>query len=167
MNDQQTRPTPEEMQHTIDQLRTQVDDLEKLIGQIMVPIIPSIMPDTILVPFAGELTPELSKKVVTKVLDHVSMTGTQTAILDFTALSIKQTESLSVFGNSVEELSASLSLMGIEVITVGFTPQFAREVALSGLPFVNKLKSFSTFRAALQHLMKLRGMELTEDNGKN
>ena len=158
MNDQLTR---EEMHQSIVQLKKRVGELESLISQIMVPIIPSIMPDTILVPFAGELTPEFSQDVVSKVLNHVATTGTQIAILDFTALSIEKPESLSVFGRAIEELSASLSLMGIEVITVGFTPHLAREVTLSGLPFVNKLKSFTTFRSALQHLMKERGMELT------
>ena len=161
MNEQMTR---EEMQQTIDQLREQVAELESLISQIMVPIIPSILPDTILIPFAGELTPEFSRNVVSKVLNHVAATNTQTAILDFTALSIENPDSLSVFGKAIEELSASLSLMGIEVITVGFTPHFAREVTMSGLPLVNKLKSFSTFRSALQHLMKQRGLEMTGAN---
>lgn len=158
MNDQLTR---EEMHQVIDQLNKRVEELESLISQIMVPIIPSIMPNTILVPFAGELTPKYSQDVVSKVLNHVATTGTEIAILDFTVLSIEKPESLSFFGRAIEELSASLSLMGIEVITVGFTPHFAREVTLSGLPFVNKLKSFTTFRSALQHLMKERGMELT------
>ncbi|EMR05231.1 Anti-anti-sigma regulatory factor (antagonist of anti-sigma factor) [Bhargavaea cecembensis DSE10] len=161
MNEQMTR---EEMQQTIDQLREQVAELESLVSQIMVPIIPSILPDTILIPFAGELTPEFSRNVVSKVLNHVAATNTQTAILDFTALSIENPDSLSVFGKAIEELSASLSLMGIEVITVGFTPHFAREVTMSGLPLVNKLKSFSTFRSALQHLMKQRGLEMTGAN---
>ncbi|WP_156177983.1 hypothetical protein [Bacillus sp. SA1-12] len=50
-----------ELQDTIRELTKKVKELEELVEQIAVPIIPSILPHTILVPFSGGLSQSGSK----------------------------------------------------------------------------------------------------------
>ncbi|PLT33499.1 STAS domain-containing protein [Bacillus sp. V5-8f] len=150
---------PELMQDTINRLTMRVNELEDLVDQLAVPIIPSILPKTVLIPVAGELSPERFQMIIPKILNHVHNEGNESVIIDFTALTIKDAE-LDVLGTYIQNLTASLHLMGAEVLVVGFSPQFSQELVKSGLPFTNDLKAFSTFKTALQFLMKKKGLAL-------
>ncbi|MET3575692.1 STAS domain-containing protein [Bhargavaea ullalensis] len=152
---------------TIARLNDQVSSLEKQIEEAHIPIIPSILPNTILIPFAGELSPDRLDRAVTKILNHAAQSRTDSAIVDFTALSLNMVDDLTVLGSFIENLTASLGLMGIRVIVVGISPQFARELVNSGLPIIQHLKAFATFKTALEHLMKIKGLALISVNDQN
>ncbi|MBT2759041.1 STAS domain-containing protein [Mesobacillus foraminis] len=150
----------ETMHETINQLTKRVTELEQLVELAAVPIIPSIIPNTILIPVYGELSPERFQIIMPKILNQANSINTDTAIIDFTAISHQGIDDLAVLGKQLENLTEALNLMGVQVLFVGFSPQFAQELVKSGLDFIKELKAFSTFRTALQFLMKKKGLAL-------
>ncbi|WP_052948805.1 STAS domain-containing protein [Mesobacillus campisalis] len=148
------------MKETIQKLNERVASLEDSLNKAAIPIIPSIVPSTILIPFAGELTPERFQMVIPKILDYASKDDIDTAVIDFTAISVKEVGDLAILGTYIEQLNSSLNLMGVQVIAVGFSPEFSRELVQSGLGIIKELKAFANFRAALQYLLKKKGLEI-------
>ncbi|WP_052342607.1 STAS domain-containing protein [Bacillus sp. EB01] len=141
------------------QLENRILELENLVRNVSVPIIPSIIPGVILIPIAGEASPALFDLITPEILRHASNEEIDTAVLDFTAISVKELGDLSVLGHYLMNLVTSLNLIGVQVAIVGITPQFAQELVLSKLGFIHTLQTFSTFKAALQHLMKEKGIK--------
>lgn len=150
------------MQATIDQLTQRVSELESLIEQAALPIIPSIVPNTLLIPFTGVLSSERFQMIIPKVLNDASGTTTDSVILDFTAISISNVKDLQDLGKYLKDLIATLNLMGIEVHVVGFSPQFAQVMVKYGLSLVKEVNAFSNFKSALEFLLKKKGLALTE-----
>ncbi|OCA83383.1 hypothetical protein A8F94_19075 [Bacillus sp. FJAT-27225] len=144
-----------------EQMKKRIAELEHLVRNVSVPIIPSIIPGVILIPIAGEASPALFDLIAPKILSHATDEEIDTAVLDFTAISVKELGDLNILGHYLMNLVASLNLIGVQVLVVGITPQFAQELVFSGLSFIKELKTFSTFKAALQHVMKEKGLALT------
>ncbi|AZB44139.1 STAS domain-containing protein [Bacillus sp. FJAT-42376] len=142
----------------IERLKQIVADYEQLIKDLSAPIIPSIIPDTILVPFTGMLYAERFEMMIAKITEYTFSRPVNTAVIDFTAISKKEIGEVSVFGRYVENLTSTLNLMGVQVLYVGFTPAITQVLVESGLSFVKELKTFSTFKTALQYLMKEKGI---------
>jgi rsbT co-antagonist protein RsbR len=152
------------MQETINKLNKRLEELEEHLNQAAIPIIPSIVPDTILIPFAGEMTPKRFQEVIPRILDFANKDDIDTAIIDFTAISVKEIADLAILGTYIESLKSSLNLMGVQVLAVGFSPEFSRELVHSGLTIINELKAFANFRTALQYLLKKKGLAITKVN---
>lgn len=150
------------MQEKIDQLTKKVNELEDYLEQAALPIIPSIVPNTLLIPFTGVLSSERFQMIIPKVLNYASGTPTDSAILDFTAISINNVKDLKILGKYLKDLIAALNLMGIEVHVVGFSPQFAQVMVQSGLSLVKEVNAFSNFKTALEFLLKKKGLALTK-----
>jgi anti-anti-sigma regulatory factor len=66
---------------------------------------------------------------------------------------------MDVFGTYVDNLAKAISLMGIEVLFVGFTPSLTQIIVNSGVQQILEVKSFLSFKTALQYLMNQRGMK--------
>jgi len=152
------------MQNTINQLQNRVNELEEIIEQTALPIIPSIVPNTLLIPFTGVLSSERFQMIIPKVLNYASDTTTDAVILDFTAISIKNVDNLQSLGKYLKDLIAALNLMGIEVHLVGFSPQLSQVMVKSGLSVVKEVNAFSTFKSALEFLLEKKGLALIKVN---
>ncbi len=150
------------MKDTINRLTKKVNELEIFIEQVSVPIIPSVLPNTILIPLAGELSPERFQMFIPKILNYVHNSSYTFIIIDFTAISIKEIADLAQLSTCIENLTASLKIMGAEVIVVGFSPQLSQELVKSDLEFIKELKAFSTFKKALEFLMEKMGLALVK-----
>ncbi|PLT28119.1 STAS domain-containing protein [Peribacillus deserti] len=153
--------------HEIDLLKDQithltarVQELEEMVHQMSFPIIPSIIPNTILIPITGELSPERFEVMIPKILEYTADNPVDSIIIDFTAISIREVTCLNILSQYVGDLNSALKLMGVQVLVVGFNPQFTQELVRSGLSFIKELNAFSTFRAALQSLAKQKGISL-------
>ncbi|PLS14748.1 histidine kinase [Bacillus sp. M6-12] len=149
------------LQGKIKELTQKVNELEELVQNTAVPIIPSIIPDTILIPVSGEVSINRFGVMIPKILGYANDQSTDSVILDFTAITFKKVKDLELLGKYIESLTSSLKLMGIQVLIVGFTPLFAQELVRSQQPFVKELMAFSTFKTALQYLMKEKGLAFT------
>lgn len=147
-----------ELKEEISQLKKQLEESEELIRDISAPIIPSIVPETILVPITGRLSPERFEMIITRILNVSYQEDINTIIIDFSAISEKDICEMDVFGTYVDNLAKAISLMGIEVLFVGFTPSLTQIIVNSGVQQFLEVKSFLTFKTALQYLMDQRGL---------
>ncbi|MTH54798.1 hypothetical protein GKZ89_15445 [Bacillus mangrovi] len=142
-------------------LKEKLAECEQLIKDLSAPIIPSIIPETILVPITGMLDPGRFEVITAKLTDYAHSNSVSTAVVDFTAISEKEIGEVDVFGRYIENVTATLNIMGVQVLYVGFRPSISRMLIMSGSDFVKNVKAFSTFRAALQYLMNQSGMSFT------
>lgn len=138
----------------IEELKQLVSHYEKVIKNMSAPIIPSIVPNTILVPIAGFIFPERFETIRTKVLQHAENNREiHRVIFDFSGVRMEDVESFdyNVLASELTQLNNALKLMGLRPIYVGFNPRFVREIVYAGIQV--ELEVFNTFRAALEKLL--------------
>ncbi|ALS79236.1 STAS domain-containing protein [Planococcus kocurii] len=141
-------------QQEITQLKEQLLYYEKLIKNMSAPIIPSVVPKTILVPIAGFIFSERFDLIRTTVLTYAEKhRDTERVIFDFTGVT---TDNLMEFdydglASELSQLNSALSLMGLRAIYVGFNPLFVREIVRAGIQV--ELEVYTTFKTALERLL--------------
>ena len=138
----------------IKELELKIEKYEKILQDISAPIIPSIVPNTILVPLTGRLDENRLNNVRERILNSAYEQEIDTAIIDFTGIGYPEIEELGYgqLAKEISDISQSLRLMGVEPLYVGFAPHIIRDIVDSGIAF--PFKAHSTFKTALQYLMK-------------
>ncbi|MGF3101983.1 STAS domain-containing protein [Rossellomorea sp. DUT-2] len=144
----------QQLKNEIKELKEQLVQSEQLIMEISAPIIPSIVPETILIPITGRLSPERFETIISKILDVSYGGDINTIIVDFSAISEKEIGETDIFGTYIHNMAKAIGLMGIETLFVGFTPALTQVMINSGVRELKGIKSFLTFRTALQYLMR-------------
>ncbi|PGT90426.1 MULTISPECIES: STAS domain-containing protein [Bacillaceae] len=144
----------------VEKLETKIKEYEEVILEMSAPIIPSIVPDTILVPITGILLEERFEKIRIKILSYIQTHDIETAIIDMTDITLDKIEQIGMreLGNEIHQLTDAIFLMGVEPYYVGLSPQLIKEIVSTGVQI--KAESFSTFQSALKHLMKKKGFVL-------
>lgn len=153
-----------QLKQEIKELKEQLVQSEQLIMEISAPIIPSIIPETILIPITGRLSPERFERIITKILDVSYGEDINTIIVDFSAISEKEIGEIDIFGTYIDNMAKAIGLMGIETLFVGFTPSLTQIMINSGVRELQGIKTFLTFRTALQYLMREKDMEFQKVN---
>lgn len=153
-----------QLKQEMKELKEQLVQSEQLIMEISAPIIPSIIPETILIPITGRLSPERFERIITKILDVSYGEDINTIIVDFSAISEKEIGEIDIFGTYIDNMAKAIGLMGIETLFVGFTPSLTQIMINSGVRELQGIKTFLTFRTALQYLMKEKDMEFQKAN---
>ncbi|WP_409303002.1 STAS domain-containing protein [Peribacillus sp. SCS-155] len=149
------------LQEQMEQYKHKIKEYEQLIQDISVPIIQSVVPDTLLLPVSGKLSPERFEIIYAKLMDYSRLSEVSWLVVDFTAISVKEIGEMDTFGRYIENIHAALKLMGVQVIFSGFTPGVSQELVRSGLSLSRDFTTFSTFRKALQYIMDRKGLVLT------
>jgi rsbT co-antagonist protein RsbR len=142
------------------QLKDRIKECERLIDELSTPIIPSIIPDTMLVPLTGTLNEKRIDNIKNKVLFSIQKQKADTVVIDFTGISHLEVEDLGMQNliYQITEIQIGLKLMGVETIFVGFSPNFAQEIVLSGVD-TSQFITHATFRDGLKYLMGKKGLE--------
>lgn len=150
------------MSSEIDQLKAKIKEYELLIEDLSAPIIPSIIPETILVPLMGALTEQRFQLIQTKILDAVASDGSDSVLIDFTGIHLKDVDRMGLDGlsNQVTQLQSALDIMGVKTIFVGFSPTFVQAIVGAGVD-VSRYHVHANFRTALQQVMRDKGLEFT------
>lgn len=141
-------------QKEISELKDLVKYYEMVIRNMSAPIIPSIVPNTILIPIAGIVSTERFDLIRTKALQHAGEhRETECVIFDFTGVQSEdiQTFDFNELASELTALNSSLKLMGLRSIYVGFNPRFVREIVHAGIHV--DLEVYKTFRTALKKLL--------------
>ncbi|MGM0852116.1 MAG: STAS domain-containing protein [Bacillota bacterium] len=154
----------QQLKNEIKELKEQLVQSEQLIMDISAPIIPSIVPETILIPITGRLSPERFEKIISKILDVSYGEDINTIIVDFSAISEKEIGEMDIFGTYIHNMVKAIGLMGIETLFVGFTPALTQVMINSGVRELHGIKSFLTFRTALQYLMREKDITFQKIN---
>lgn len=135
-------------------LKEKVAYYERIINTISTPIIPSIVPNTILVPIAGYMFRERFENIQTKTLEYIgNHKEIEQAVFDFTGVTVEDVEAFDYneLAISISNLNSSLRLMGIRPIYVGFNPRFIREIIHASIKV--DIETYKSFREALKKLL--------------
>ena len=147
----------------IKDIKAQIIAYEKIIEDLSAPIIPSIVPETILVPLTGALSVGRFMHIQNKIVQRISANIVHTAVIDFTdisTLAIEENMGYELLSEKINELVSVLQLMGTETVFVGFSPVFAQNLILSNVSDFNRIRAFTNFREGLRYLLDKKGMEI-------
>jgi rsbT co-antagonist protein RsbR len=139
----------------VKQLKDKIMYYEKIINNMSAPVIPSVVPGTILIPIAGYMFKERFDMIQTKALQYAGdYRDTEHAIFDFTGVSVEDVASFDYndLATEIFQLNSSLRLMGIRPMYVGFNPRFVREIVHAGIHV--EIETYVSFRAALKRLLQ-------------
>lgn len=147
----------------IARLKEKVKEYERLIDELSTPIIPSVIPGTILMPLTGALNETRLDDIKTRVLFSIQKQKADTVLIDFTGISHLEVETVGLpyLIHQIGEIQAGLKLMGVETIFVGFSPKFAHDIITSGVD-TSRFITHATFRDGLRFLMKKKGLEFKQ-----
>ncbi|MFS0782712.1 hypothetical protein [Bacillus sp. 1P06AnD] len=146
-----------ELEEEILHLKGELEKSQRLIKDLSAPIIPSILPETILVPVVGNLFPERFEAMNAKILSAASIEDVTTVVIDFTAITSKEIEELDTFDYYVRSLKQSLQLMGVHSVFVGFGPNVTLKLLQSDLLQDDSFETYLSFKKALETLAAKRG----------
>lgn len=147
----------------IKELKEQLIAYEKLVEDLSAPVIPSIVPETILVPLTGALSVGRFMHIQNKIVERISSTIITTVVIDFTdisTLAVEENMGYELLSEKINELISVLKLMGTETVFVGFSPDFAQNLILSNVSNFARIKAFTNFREGLRYLLDQKGMEI-------
>ncbi|MFT9846279.1 STAS domain-containing protein [Aneurinibacillus sp. REN35] len=150
------------LREEIIQLRNELEEYKQMIEHISVPIIPSIIPETNLVPITGKLTAQRLEMIISTIIESPYNKNVTTIVVDFTGVTTEHIQGLDlgIFGSYIQKLTSTLRLMGIQTLFTGFSPAIARELIHLEETVYQKLKTFLNFSYALTYLMKQKKLSL-------
>lgn len=151
-----------DQQKEIDELKDLVKYYELVIKNMSAPIIPSIVPKTILMPIAGIISTERFELIRGKALQHAGdHRETECVIFDFTGVQSEdvQTFDYNELAGELSALNNSLKLMGLRPVYCGFNPRFVREIVHAGIQV--ELEVYQSFRAALKVLLNEKNKSIS------
>jgi rsbT co-antagonist protein RsbR len=143
----------------IEELKMKLEASERLISDISVPMIHSILPETALVPITGHLYPERYEMITTKIVTLSAADNITNIIIDFSGIGAEEIGDIENFGQGIKMLTTSLSLMGVHAIFTGFSPSVSMQLITSGLTELRDIRVHTSFRAALTQLMKEKKLQ--------
>lgn len=142
------------------ELKEQLEYYKSIVYNMSSPIIPSIVPKTIMVPVAGYIYRERFNNIETEVLTYIAEhREVENVVFDYTGVSTDDVSSFDFneLALAISNLNSSLKLMGIRPIYVGFNPKLIQEIVRAGVHV--EIETYQLFRNALQSL-------LNEEKGK-
>ncbi|MFP7253805.1 hypothetical protein CHH91_02715 [Virgibacillus sp. 7505] len=151
----------EELQQENEQLKKKLAEYEAMIKELSAPMIPSIVPNTMLVPLTGTFSVERFTHIQDKIVSSVVDGDADTVIIDLTGINYLDIDTIGYreLSANIKNLTEALKLMGVETIFVGFSAKLVQKLVLSNSGFQG-FESYSTFRAGLKSLLKRKGMEI-------
>ena len=145
----------------VQELKEKIKYYQDIIKNMSSPIIPSVVPNTIMIPIAGYMFKERLDSIQSNTLAYIGKhRDTDKAIFDFTGVHVEDITSFDYneLAEAIFQLNNSVKLMGVRPIFVGFNPRFVREIVQAGIQ-VN-IETHISFRGALQQLLKENNQSL-------
>lgn len=143
-----------ELEKEIQKLKAEIASYKQIIHDLSAPIIPSIVENTILVPISGYLTQNRLESIRTRVLAYLGDNREiNCTVVDFTGVEMTHIESLDydIFALELHLFDASMKLMGIRPIYVGFNHQLVRQIVHAGIHI--QIETYVNFKTALATLL--------------
>ncbi|WP_252503964.1 STAS domain-containing protein [Sporosarcina sp. Marseille-Q4943] len=139
----------------IEKYKERIAFLEKTIKNLSVPIISTLVDDTILVPIVGYTGSERFELIRTVVLEYLDKhRSVNCVVFDFTAADLdeKEIHEYDSLAQELQMLNNTLKLMDVRPISVGFNPLIVRKIIAAGVQM--EFESYVNFRTALKTLLK-------------
>lgn len=145
----------------IEKYKARIAVLEQTIKKSSVPIISSVVDDTILVPIVGYTGAERFDLIRTIVLEYLDKhRSVNCVVFDFTAadLNAKDLHDYDSLALELQMLNNTLKLMDVRPISVGFNPLIVRKIIAAGIQM--EFESYINFRMALKVILKEKNTTL-------
>lgn len=142
----------------IEGLQARIKQLEQDIIKTSVPIISSIVDDTILVPIVGYTGTERFEMIRNQVMEYIGSHDNVTCVIfDFTGSDLNGDKDINydTIAFELKVMNDTLNLMDVRPISVGFNPMIVRKIVAAGIHV--DLESYINFRMALKVLLKENG----------
>lgn len=142
-----------ELNEQIEQLQQKIEYYKSIVSEMTVPLIDSVLPDTLLMPLNGHLFKERFIAIDKKLFKHLeSSPQTKILIIDFTGITSSNLEYISAqdLSATLERFNKTMKLLGIRTIYTGFQTKVVFDLVLSGFP--EKLETYATYRMAINQV---------------
>lgn len=143
-----------DLEKEIQELKAEIASYKQIIHDLSAPIIPSIVENTILVPISGYLTQDRLESIRTRILAYLGENREiNCTVFDFTGVEMTHIKNLdyNIFALEISQLDASMRLMGIRPIYVGFNHQLVRHIVHAGIHV--HIETYVNFKTALATLL--------------
>ena len=127
-------------------------EAQKLIEELMTPILPMMVDDSLLVPLIGTYDQHRFDMLQRKLLQECSKAGTEFVVFDFSGMSLADNQQLV---SQIRTLTETVSLIGAESVHVGFPISMVKQFVQHGIKA--GAKTFRTFKEASSYLLKRKG----------
>jgi rsbT co-antagonist protein RsbR len=137
-----------------DQLKNQLKEYKKMVEDTSVSILLSIIPKTALVSMTKKLETEQLEMIISKMFDSFNNQNITTVIFDFTCITKESNQELSLdlLESYMRKLTNDLSILGIQMIFVGFTPTLMHKMVHAEVTLFKEYPTFIDFYHALEYL---------------
>lgn len=127
-------------------------ETQKLVEELMTPILPMMVDDACLVPLIGKYDEHRLDMLQRKLLQECSAACTEFVVFDFSGMSLADNQQL---GAQIRTLTDTVSLIGAESIYVGFPIEMVKQFVHNGMKA--DTKTFRTFKQATTYLLRKKG----------
>ncbi|MFF2854628.1 STAS domain-containing protein [Peribacillus sp. NPDC058002] len=130
-----------------------IKENQEVMEELSTPIVQTVLKDVLLLPLIGRIDDWRMESMQSTVLQKCADLHAEVLIMDFSGITFtKDNNMLSL----LDRLVGALALMGTETIFAGFPPDVVKEIVT--LDFANRVEAFLSFRQAMEHLFKQRGL---------
>lgn len=141
------------IQQQLFDLQQEITYYKCIVNEMTVPMIETLLDDTLLLPLNGHLFTELLNRMTTKVFNYLELhPAIKIIIIDFTGITpihLQFIDSVEL-AQSLQNFNQTLCTLNIRTIYTGFHPEVVLALIRSG--FSEKLESYSTYKIAIHKL---------------
>lgn len=138
----------------ISTMQAEIELYKAIISEMTVPIINSVIPNTLLIPLNGHLFKERIDAIDKIIFEHISKhKNTRNIIMDFTGISAIHIELLAngQLSIALRDFNNTMNTLGIRTLYTGFQADVALNLIQSG--FNESLEAFPTYKDAVNKLI--------------
>jgi len=136
---------------------TEYEKDKQLIDMLSTTVIETTIEGVLLVPVTGTLSVERIEKMTATILKEAHDKIASNILIDFTGMSGNINSAVAY---QLDILSKSLSLIGVNVVFVGFPVEVVRTIVTSGIQL--KVKTYGNFKQAITAIFKDKGYTLKQ-----
>lgn len=131
-----------------------IKNQQSVIKTLSTPIVQTVLDGVLHIPLSGAINDDRIKNLQQKAVNECTLLEADSVIIDFTGLSEQDSSLVS----SLEKLVDSFSSIEINIIFVGLSSLVTR--VLTGNSFFSKVLIYSSFRQAINELLKNKGLKI-------
>lgn len=142
-----------DLQQQIEQLQAELQHYKSIVAEMTVPLIDSVLSDTLLMPLNGHLFNDRFEGINKKLFKHLTTNRKiKIVIMDFTGISPLNLEFITAndLSSSIDKFNRTMKLLGIRPIYTGFQPEVVFNLTKAG--FKDTLETYSTYKIAVNQI---------------
>lgn len=142
-----------DLQQQIDQLTEELQRYKSIVNEMTVPLIDSLLSNTLLLPLNGHIFQSRIEAINAKVFKHIEKNRKMNiVIMDFTGISPLNLEFISEneLAAAIDKFNRTMKLLGVRAIYTGFQPKVVFELKKAG--FNEPLETYPSYKNAINQI---------------